>query len=229
MKVTINQPLFFQRLHMVNRIAQCDVAVILHSAQFVRGGDQSKLFIRSANGVQMMKVPTRHGGRKAIKDTEIDYNQKWQKKMIRAIELNYGKAPLFHLFFDGIKKIINGSYSSLGLLDIETIKYGLGVLGIKTKVILDDELEVEYGNPSEWMLNICKVLGATEYHCGRVAAEAYLDFEKFEKAGIKVIPQDWKCKEYPQLYGELFIPDLSIIDILMNIGNGEKAKEVIGT
>lgn len=228
MRVTINQPQFFQRLHMLNRIDRCDVAVILHSAQFVRRGDQPKLFIKSANGLQTMKVPTRHGGRKLIKDTLIDYGQRWQKKMLRSIEMSYRKAPLFKSFFDDVKKIINENNDSIGRLNAITIQYGIKCLKIETQILYDDELNIKYGSdPSEWMLNICKRIGATEYYCGGVAAKKYLNFDRFKEEGIKVTTQNWECEKYSQLYGE-FIPNLSFIDMFMNIGCGKDARKLIG-
>lgn len=225
MRVTINQPLYFQRLHMLNRIGKCDVAVMLHSAQFVRNGDQPKLFMKSANGLQMMKIPTRHGGRLPIKDTKIDYGQKWQRKMINAIEINYRKAPLFKSFFEDIKRIINENSVTIGHLNFLTLQYCVERIGIKTRLICDDELGLkeEHASPSDWMLNICKIVGATEYHCGKVSAERYLDYQKFQDSGIKIVTQDWKCGEYKQPYGE-FISNLSYIDMFMNIGCGIEAK-----
>ncbi|MEW6613915.1 MAG: WbqC family protein [Thermodesulfobacteriota bacterium] len=227
MRVTINQPLFFQRLHMFNRIAECDIAVVLHSAQFVRNGDQPKLFLKSANRLQEMKVPTLHDGRQSIKDTRIDYGQQWQRKMIRTIEMNYGKTPFFSTYFDAIKKIICQTYASIGELNIATLRYGMAVLGIDVKLVLDDELDIDpYDNPSDWMLNICKALHATEYHCGKVAADKYLDYDRFRKVGIKVFPQDWTAREYEQPY-KPFIGNLSVIDLLMNVGGGDAGKEML--
>ena len=59
---------------------------------------------------------------------------------------------------------------------------------------------------------------------------AYMDRSLFEQHGIKITVQDWKCKEYPQLYKKQqgFIPNLSIIDLLMNVSVDEAVKIIKG-
>lgn len=73
--------------------------------------------------------------------------------------------------------------------------------------------------PNEKILALCQEVGATEDFCGGTAMAAYVDHDIFEKNGIKIIVQDWKGKEYPQQFTKHhgFIPNLSIIDLLMNV------------
>jgi hypothetical protein len=72
------------------------------------------------------------------------------------------------------------------------------------------------GNGSQWMLDICKELDATEYLCGKSAYDNYLDKEAFRKAGIKIVVQNWTCPEYPQIKVP-FSSNLSILDLVMNV------------
>lgn len=69
---------------------------------------------------------------------------------------------------------------------------------------------------------------ANEDYCGGTGVAAYLDHTLFKKAGITVTVQDWTCKQYEQQFtGKLgFIPNLSIIDLLMNVST-EKAREIL--
>jgi hypothetical protein len=66
-------------------------------------------------------------------------------------------------------------------------------------------------------------LGAKEYLSG-IGGKNYLEPELFERNGIKLKYQNYKPKEYKQLYGE-FIPNLSVIDLLFNMG--DEAQEYI--
>lgn len=71
---------------------------------------------------------------------------------------------------------------------------------------------------NEKILALIKSVGATEDYCGGTAVDAYMDEEIFAKNTIKITVQNWKYAEYPQLFGKQhgFIPNLSIIDLLMN-------------
>ena len=60
----------------------------------------------------------------------------------------------------------------------------------------------------------------------KIFQKNYLDVDLFEKNNIKVEFQDFNSKiEYSQV-GESFLPGLSILDALFNIGS-EKTKDLI--
>jgi hypothetical protein len=49
-----------------------------------------------------------------------------------------------------------------------------------------------------------------------------MNFEKFSKANINLVEQDWKLRPYQQQHSQIdFLPNLSIIDLLMNVDVGE--------
>lgn len=52
----------------------------------------------------------------------------------------------------------------------------------------------------------------------------YVNLDLFNKAGIKCIFQDYIHPRYNQIFGD-FIPNLSILDLLMNYG--EKSLDII--
>lgn len=81
---------------------------------------------------------------------------------------------------------------------------------------------------NEKIIYLCKEFGANEDYCGGTGAAAYVDKNLFDKNGIKVTVQDWTCKRYGQLFtkNSEFIPNLSIIDLLMNT-SVEETKSVI--
>jgi len=95
---------------------------------------------------------------------------------------------------------------------------------INTKIIFSSELvKSEKVNPisrsSERLIEIVKALEGDEYLSG-VMGHEYLDLPLFKRKGIKVKFQEFKHPVYIQHY-DGFIPNLSAIDALLNIGKIE--------
>jgi hypothetical protein len=212
-------------LHYWNRILSSDVFVVLDNAQYVRKGWQNQMFLRDKHGNKLtLFLPVKHTGERfAINEARIDMHHKWPKKHLRTIEMHYARAP----YYDSYRKFIEWMYGSPQVWRgryasfYEYVRTGIvhllrGALKYDGKIIESSGMNVN-GKASEWMLNISRSLGATTYLCGGVAYENYMDIEAFEKAGIEIEVQDWKCPEYPQ-QGEGFVSNLSILDLLLNVG-----------
>lgn len=101
------------------------------------------------------------------------------------------------------------------------------------KVIILSETDIDPPgikyDATDWIIEKCRRLGTEEYYCGGTAAQAYMDFTRFEKAGIKIITQEWMCAPYTQQHAKAgFIPNLSIIDLLMNEDNATVVRVLRG-
>jgi hypothetical protein len=69
---------------------------------------------------------------------------------------------------------------------------------------------------SELILDQCKAVKANIQLAG-AGAQAYLNVERFEDEGLRVVFQDFEYPVYRQLYGE-FVPNLSVVDYLFCTG-----------
>jgi hypothetical protein len=82
---------------------------------------------------------------------------------------------------------------------------------------------------TDWIIDICRHFGAEEYYYGSTSAVAYMDFDRLTSAGIRLKEQSWKCAAYTQMHARLgFMPNLSIIDLLMN-ETADTVKEIVHT
>ena len=52
----------------------------------------------------------------------------------------------------------------------------------------------------------------------------YMEVEQFAQAGIQLKANDFVARPYEQQWGEMFVPNLSVIDALFNIGPIETRK-----
>lgn len=73
------------------------------------------------------------------------------------------------------------------------------------------------------IVTLCREFGATEDYCGGTGVAAYVDQDLFTKNGIAITVQDWKPRSYRQQFAKKtpFIPNLSVIDLLMNVSRNE--------
>ena len=74
------------------------------------------------------------------------------------------------------------------------------------------------GQPTERLVKVCKKLGADTYVSG-IGGKRYLDEKSFEKNKIIIKYQNYNPIRYPQRMSKSFIPNLSIIDLLANVGS----------
>ncbi|HWO07378.1 MAG TPA: WbqC family protein [Candidatus Paceibacterota bacterium] len=193
-------------------------------------------------------------GRQSLNEAEIDYASAWQQKNINSIHHNYHRATNYSAVFPSLSLVMMQRYGSLAECTIESMLWALSmILEVPcyrpkgpTLAQINDALaqspfrlrrivrmsetpilpaDKEKRDANDWLVETCAYFNADEYYFGGTSAAAYMDFSRFEKAGIALVRQQWTCAPYRQQHGE-FIPNLSIIDLLMNVPVAE-AREIL--
>jgi hypothetical protein len=230
MIVSINQPCPFAAQYLWNRLLQSDKFIVLHNAQFIRKAKNTKA-THNAYEILMqgkpykMVIPVQHTDQDvALREARIDYDQKWQKKHLKTIEQSYRKRPCFDAVFPMIEALIGSQYETLGSFNTATY---LTILAYFTKVSAVNQPTVDYDDdlvpernedPSHWMIELTEAAGGDTYLCGGLAVKEYLRTELFATRGLQVKTQEWTPIPYPQFTEYPFVPNLSIIDLLMSVG-----------
>lgn len=197
--------------------------------------------IKSPIGLLLLDYPTKHSGAQTILETPLGFVKKSERtKHLRIIAEHYRKAPQFTRIYPSLEAFWGREYTTVAELNIASIALGLAylfelpsfeekavfnalphedfrlseiVLSSESRVPVSDKAAGRDAN--DWLVDLCKKYGAGEYYFGGTGASAYMDFLKFERAGIALKEQEWKLSSYSQLHGD-FIPNLSIIDLLMH-------------
>lgn len=222
MRICIYQPGYFQPLHYFARIWSSDRFLSLNSAQINRKAGQTRARIKGKAGTTRLIVPVKGGNRVALNEAMPAYGERWARKHAQSISHTYQKAPMFKKVFpmliDMYKSAENEKKTFSDMCETQIWRI-LKYLGWQGSMVSIDRKEEE--NASDWMLKLTKEFEGTEYVCGGVAYDSYLDLDSFLKEGVNVVVQDWICKEYAQQGNAPFIPNLSIIDGLMNCSKEE--------
>jgi len=154
---------------------------------------RNRCLILGANGVERLTVPVIHtsGVKTKTKDIQIDYSQNWVKKHQGAIQAAYGNAPYYEYFEPYLSQIFAKKRFFLVDLNIDLLSFVYRILD--TSLVYDKALE--FG-----------VYDGVSLH---------------DELSAK---KDWRERTfyhnrvYRQCFGKEFVPNLSIIDLLMNHG-----------
>jgi hypothetical protein len=227
-KAAIHQPNFLPWIGYFHKISMVDSFVFFDDVQFPRGktfGNRVK--IKTNNGETWLTVPVLSKGEMAnFNEIMINNTFPWQRKILKTIELSYGKASHFERYHDEFAKVFLAHYDKLIELNTAMIKFLSNSLGLNITFHLSSEINSDSGlNAEEKIFNILRYLDATVYVSGKGAGSArYIDEERFKAEKIEIVWQQFKSPSYPQLWGE-FIPDLSVIDLVFNCG--DKSSEIL--
>ncbi len=218
---------------------------------------QAHTSIKQSFGIQYLHVPTKHGGFKPIFEKKISYQEDWMNAHVKTLQISYGRASQYKQLIAEIHDLLFRTYATIAELNIATILWGVlhllndevkkekltlkyvnSRLKTATKIRLKEiklASQTKTGSDSsikknEKIIALCKEVGATEDYCGQTAVDAYMEKKLYKKNGIKITIQNWECKEYLQLFVKQqgFIPNLSIIDLLMNVACSQANKIIQG-
>lgn len=151
---------------------------------------RNRASIYGANGKLALIIPIKHAGKREIKDIEVSFAEDWQKLHWKSIKTAYQSTPYFEYYEDKLKKIYSEQIVSLKEFNLKALGIILDILKTEKKYDLTNEY---FKNPE---------------------AEDYR--EKFSAKSESTS----EFEEYYQSFSDKngFIKDLSILDLLCNIG-----------
>ena len=173
--------------------------------------------IMATNGWTWLSVPINKDHKFFPNSTvEINNDVSWREVHWKKIHHSYANARYFKKYEKFFKNIYEKEWKSLFELNLETLQKIIDILGIRVQIIKSSELNVT-GTSTEKLVNLCKAVGADTYVSG-IGGRNYMDENLFRKNNITLEYQNYVAKPYQQRLSDSFIPDLSIIDMLVNVG-----------
>lgn len=218
MKVAIHQPQYFPYAGFFHKLSLADAFIIMDDVQYDKRFTNRNRIV-SPNGWIWLTVPINKEHKfRTNSEVEINNDIPWREAHWNNIHHMYANAKFFHLYEDYFRTLYQKEWRMLFDLDLETIKQAIRFLGLKTEIILESELKVG-GESTQRLVNACIAVGADTYVSG-AGGKNYVSPELFEKNNVKLEYQDYRHITYAQHLSKSFVPDLSIIDTLANLGPG---------
>ena len=227
MKIAIAQPTYLPWIGYFDLLDQVDQFVLLDSEQFEKQSWQQRNRIKTPTGLQWLTIPVVFRGRlgQRIADVEIREPDFWHDH-VRAIELNYRRAPFFTDYFEPLSNLLRSQadQGALSGLTTEMIRWFAQTLGITTPQILSSKMGAQ-GKRTELLADICVSLGAKAYLSPLGSAEYLLGERALLSArGVDLTFQNYEHPTYRQLFPP-FQPYAGVIDLLFN--EGDRALDII--
>lgn len=219
MIVAIHQPHYLPWLRYMAKMMLADIFVVLDDVQYAKNGWQNRNRIKTANGWAYLTVPVHASVSNRILDVRVA-GDRWRVQHWKSLQAAYGRASNFGTHARFFEQFYAAPWERLVDLNVASLDYLRLALGVRTRWVRASSLKVN-GEGTQRLVRICKELGGTVYLSGAYAATNHLDLSSFRGSGVELALLGWRCPSYRQVHPRVgFIPDLSVVDLLFNEGEG---------
>ncbi len=230
MKLGIMQPYFFPYIGYFQLINVVDKYILYDNLNFIKEEwvNRNQILVNHLYK-SIITVPLKHkSSYTKIRDIEMDETKSWRKKLLKTLEFNYKKAPMFNNVYPFLNELINFETTLLSEFNINAVKELCKYLQINTIIESDSQkyqhIEDELCNYNMLnnqvidkkilrVLNICNKEKSDIFYNAIGGIELYPK-NLFAQNGIQIFFIKTKPIYYKQFDNE-FIPNLSIIDVMM--------------
>ncbi|QRR01746.1 WbqC family protein [Dyadobacter sandarakinus] len=156
---------------------------------------RNRCSVLTANKVDTLTVPVKsYEAASLTRDIQIDYSQDWMRRHLGCFKSAYGKSPFYEYYAPELLDVFQRKLSFLVDLNYELLTFCLRLVGIKK--------DIQYN-----------LSGYSEEEKGTFNAISLINNRKASKSSDFYQPEP-----YYQTFGNDFVGNLSIVDLLFNMG-----------
>jgi hypothetical protein len=212
MVVTILQPAFIPWTGYFAMMELSDVFILYDDVQFFRWFvNRNKLLIKGE--AKWISIPVQTH-RKKINETLVAIQS--PPKYLQTIATFYGKSPFYKETLPLIEQVFKLG-NNIGDIAINSILLIKNYLGIRTTVVKSSDLNIYHEDKSMRLVEICKRFKASKYLTGP-SSISYINKDYFLSSNIELKIFKYAQIPYYQYGSSKFIANLSILDMLINLG-----------
>lgn len=218
MKTAIMQPYFFPYLGYFQLINAVDVFIVYDNIQFSKGGwiQRNRMLLNGKD--EIFSLPLRKASDfldicdRHLADDYLVRNQ----KTLRKLENAYFRAPFFQEVFPLLQKcFLYDRHKNLFEFLLFSIKEVLRFLNIETEIKTSSEIEEERFKNVSRVIYLCKKIQCSTY-INPIGGQKIYSKQEFNAHHIDLKFLKTRDTIAYRQFGDLeFIPNLSIIDVLM--------------
>ena len=219
MILSIHQPSYFPWLGLLSKIANSDAVIVLDEVQLSDNAFQHRnLFLTATGSEKFLSIPFTRKNYLArpFGDLEIASTD-WSGKHWAFLRNSYRKHPFAAELWPVLEPYYTTPYERLIDPVLASMVLCLSLLNLSTRVVLQSTLDYDRSlHKGDLVLALCQAAGASCYLSG-TGAQAYLDDKAFQRH-LPLRYTTFTHPVYPQLGRSIFVPGLSSLDLLFNVG-----------
>jgi len=249
MKIAVMQPYFFPYIGYFQVIHAVDTYILHGALNYRKKGwvNRNRILGPKGSPIYVNAEIRDSSSHRTINNVELVDADRWRKKFLLGVFHNYRKSPHFDEAYGLIEKAVSGQTAYLSALNKQCIRSICACLGILTRIESNEEkyssLEErladadgdvrsefpglrlsQYDRKVIRILEICRQENADVF-VNAIGGRALYDKAEFSNNGVNLCFVETQPFTYPQR-APAFVPDLSIIDVLMNCGK-EGTRELL--
>jgi hypothetical protein len=185
---------YFPPVSYFVKIIQSNQVFIEAHENYLKQTYRNRCVILSANGPINLVVPIKHGPdlKTGIEEISIIYEQDWQRLHYRAIESAYRNSPYYDFYISDLMQFFKTEYAQLLELNTQILQTIFSILNISIPIL----------NTSEYQKD-SDIIKDFRYAISPKNGSPVFNFKKYHQV-------------FDDKYG--FTPNLSILDLLFNMG-----------
>ena len=190
----LSHPLYLAPVPLYALLYKCDALVINGDEPFVKQTFRNRAVIATENGAQSLTIPVIHdGGRMAMRDVRISEHGNWRHQHWNAMVSAYRKSPFFDYYADDFAHFYEERDGFLMDFNLRLHAVVSELLGLERGVQIVD--------------NSFKVMD-------------FVDLRRIAEPKALSDIEGYSAQPYYQVFAQRngFIPNLSIVDLLFNMG-----------
>lgn len=216
MKLAIMQPYFFPYLAYFQLVNTVDKFVFYDDVQYIKGGwiNRNKILVSNKENIITLSLVSSSPNKKI---NEIKISNGYDK-VLRKIAHSYQKAPFFKKVFPIVEEVFNAIDENSLISEIAAFSVILVSKFMSIEVDFEFSSKCYYNTRhlgrTERLVEICKLNNADTYINPKGGSELYTK-DEFNKHNISLFFISTFFTKYNQFNNKIFIPNLSIIDVMM--------------
>ena len=212
------QPYLFPYLGYYQLVSAVDTFVFFDDVNFINKGWINRNNLLQQGHPSRFTMPlVKATQNKRINEIELSNFNGWRYDLLKTVENSYKKAPYFVFVFNWLKDFLSKDYSYISELASGSVKAVADMLELPTRFINSSTINYknnETQNGVQKILAICKILNADKYINPKNGVELY-DRKEFLSLNKELHFINMHEITYPQFKQNAFVPNLSIIDVMM--------------
>lgn len=213
MKLGIMQPYFLPYLGYWQLINDVDKYIVYDDVNYINRGWINRNNFLICGEKKMLSIPLKASSQNKLINEH--YITGGLDRFLKTIKMNYSKAPYFSSVYPTIENICNYPEKNLAIFLYNSILQISNYLKFDTEILLSSTLMKSNNLKGEdKIIHICKLCGASIY-INAIGGELLYHKNKFSDVGIDLKFLKMDDISYLQFKKDKFVPNLSIVDVLM--------------